>query len=344
MLKPPGVSTVLACLLLMLFSNLAMAAKTDIVVLTNGDRVTGEIKKLEAGLLEFSTDTMGTVNIEWRFIREVFSSKTQTVEMTSGVRWVGRLDKPEDSESIIITTARGPIQLNLTDVVAVWPVEATFWDKSELSVSVGFDYAKSTEITNFNIATDYLYRTSERLTDISARSYTTSQQSGEDQSRHELRGSHQYFLENQRFRSYMAGLETNEALGLNLRAYVGAGAGQYFVKTNNKWFSLSGGVLATRENPRDAPTEENIEAMGSLRYRYFRYASPERSFDTVFSVFPSVTDFGRVRADLRSTFKLEVIKDLFWAMEVYATYDSDPLTADAEGSDYGVTTSVGYKF
>ena len=45
------------------------AQKTDIVILENGDRITGEIKRLEAGLLNFSTDTMGTVNIEWRFIR-----------------------------------------------------------------------------------------------------------------------------------------------------------------------------------------------------------------------------------------------------------------------------------
>lgn len=38
--------------------------KTDIVILKNGDRVTGEIKNLEAGLLELKTDTMGTVYIQ----------------------------------------------------------------------------------------------------------------------------------------------------------------------------------------------------------------------------------------------------------------------------------------
>lgn len=331
-------------LVLVLASNAALASKTDIVVLTNGDRVTGDIKKLEAGLLEFSTDTMGTVNIEWRFILEVFSSKTQTVETTNGNRWVGRLDKPEDSDSLILVTPRGPIQLNLSEVVSVWPVEATFVDKSDLSVSAGFDFAKSTEITNLSLAADYLYRTSERQTDVSGRSYITSQSLGEEQSRHELKGSHQYFLPNQKFRAYMGGLETNDALGINLRTYVGAGLGRYLIKTNNKWFSISGGALATRENPRDAPSEDNIEAIGNVRYRYFRYATPERSFDTSLTLLPSLTDFGRVRSELRSTFRLEFIKNLFWALELYATYDSDPLTEDAEKSDYGLTSSVGYKF
>lgn len=334
------------CLLMLyLLSPLAaLAVKTDVVVLTNGDRVTGEVKSLEAGLLEFSTDTMGIVKIEWRFIADLYSSKTQTVETTNGNRWVGRLSKPEGSDSLILTTSEGAIQLNLAEVVSAWPVEATFWDKSELSVSAGFDYAKSTEITNLNLAADYRYRTDTRLTDASWRTYVTRQTDGDDQTRNEARASHQYFLPRQRFRSYLGGLETNEALGLNLRSYIGLGIGKYLVKTNNTWFSLGGGVIATNENPVDGSSEQNLEALGNLRYRYFRYAHPKRSFDTSLTVFPSLTDFGRVRSDLRSTFRLELIADLYWALELYANYDSEPLAEDVEKADYGITTSLGYKF
>ena len=63
--------------------------RTDIVILNNGDRVTGEIKSLEAGLLELKTDTMGTIRIEWRFISELISDKNQSVEVTDGRRWLG---------------------------------------------------------------------------------------------------------------------------------------------------------------------------------------------------------------------------------------------------------------
>ena len=331
-------------LLLMLFASCALAEKTDVVVLTNGDRITGEIRKLEAGLLEFKTDTMGTVNIEWRFIAQLFSQTNQTVEVTNGNRWVGKLEIPEGSESLILNSGRGPIQLNLKEVVSVWPVKATFWDKSELTVSAGLDYAKSTDIGNLNLAGDYLYRTSERVTDISSRSYITRQSEGEDQTRHELRGSHQYLLPEQRFRVYIAALETNEALGINLRANVGVGIGKYLAKTNNNWLSLSGGLLLSRENPVGSPSEDNIEAIGNLRHRYFQYAHPKRTFDTSLSVFPSLTDFGRVRADLRSTFRVELISDFYWSMELYANYDSDPLSEDVEKSDYGLTSSVSYKF
>jgi len=37
--------------------------KTDVIVLVNGDRLTGEIKSLDRGKLTFSTNDMGTIRI-----------------------------------------------------------------------------------------------------------------------------------------------------------------------------------------------------------------------------------------------------------------------------------------
>ena len=39
-----------------------------------------------------------------------------------------------------------------------------------------------------------------------------------------------------------------------------------------------------------------------------------------------------------------MIDDLFWSLEVYYDYDSDPEAEDAANSDYGVTTSVGWSY
>ena len=49
------------------------APKTDVVVLENGDRVTGEIKGLEHNRLRLSTDHMGTIYIEWDKIARLSS-------------------------------------------------------------------------------------------------------------------------------------------------------------------------------------------------------------------------------------------------------------------------------
>ena len=39
--------------------------RNDVVVLVNGNSVTGEIQSLEFGNLSYETDSMGTVDIDW---------------------------------------------------------------------------------------------------------------------------------------------------------------------------------------------------------------------------------------------------------------------------------------
>jgi len=340
-----SMSTFLLVVSLLVSPTSYAAEKNDIVILKNGDRITGEVKTLEAGLLELKTDTMGTVYIEWRFISVLVSDKTLFVESTDGSRWLGRLEKPADGDHIVVNTDQGPIDLPPGEVVSVWPVAATFLDKMDLDMSLGFDYSKATDITNFNLAVDFQHRSDQRLTESSLRSNITRQNSGEDQNRQELRLSQQFLRPEQKFRTWLVGLESNDALGVDLRLYGGGATGKYFVKTNNKQFYISGGLLATQENAEGGVSETNLEALGAVRYRYFRYATPERNFDTSLAVFPSLTDFGRVRLNLRSTFKLEFFRDLFWSMEFYATHDNQPLSGDeTEKTDFGIITALGWSY
>ncbi len=324
----------------------ALADKTDVVILTNGDKVTGEIKNLEAGQLEFSTDTMGTVFIEWRFIDDVISSKYQTLETTAGDRYLGRLQKPQEGEGILLVTSAGELELDPSEVVAAWPVEATVWDKMNLDLSAGIDYAKSTEITNLTFTGNFSYMTENRLFEATGSSYITRQgeDSEDEQTRQTLNAMYQYFLPNLKFRTYMAGLESNEALGVDLRIYAGGGVGQYFTKTNRTWFTGMAGLMLSQENPDEADSELNLEAVGALRHRYFHYAHPKRTWDNQLTVYPSLTDFGRWRAEANSTFKLEIVSDLYWSLQAYLSYDSDPLSEDAETTDYGVTSSLGWSY
>ncbi|MEM1410944.1 MAG: DUF481 domain-containing protein [Pseudomonadota bacterium] len=322
----------------------ALAEKTDIVILTNGDRVTGEIKKLEAGILQYKTDTMGTVNIEWRFIQSITTDKQQIIETIEGDRWLGKLQKPDEGDDVQIVTVRGPVEISTRDVVSAWPVEATFWDKIDLSVSVGYDFTNATGITNFNLSSDFLYRTDRHIYDATLRSDITRQAGADDQNRQEFRFAYQRILTAERFRSFLGGYEANDAIGLRSRLYGGAAIGNFFTKTNRNWWNGQVGLIATRETTIEGEKTENIEGILSTRWRYFQFATPERSVDTNLSVFPSLTDTGRWRADFRTTFKLELIVDLFWSMEFYGTYDSDPIDEGAEKSDYGVTTALGWSF
>ena len=94
----------------------------------------------------------------------------------------------------------------------------------------------------------------------------------------------------------------------------------------------------------EGDAETNLEAVGMLTYDYFKYSDPERSLRSNLRVFPSLTDAGRWRATFDTDFRLELVSDLFWKLTFYASYDSDPLSSEGASSDYGATSSLGYKF
>ena len=76
----------LACVLLLACLDQAIAAKSDVVTLINGNAVTGEIESLEFGVLKYSTDSMGTLTIDWEDIVSVTSDRHMQVELTDGRR------------------------------------------------------------------------------------------------------------------------------------------------------------------------------------------------------------------------------------------------------------------
>jgi hypothetical protein len=107
---------------------------------------------------------------------------------------------------------------------------------------------------------------------------------------------------------------------------------------------VGGGLDINREIPMDGEAETNLEAVGMVTFEYFKYSSPKRNFKFDFRVFPSITDFGRWRANLNSDFRLELVSDLFWKLGVYFDYDSAPISSDAATSDYGIVSGISYKF
>ena len=103
--------------------------------------------------------------------------------------------------------------------------------------------------------------------------------------------------------------------------------------------------MGTREElAGETSDQDTIEALGTVRWDWYRYDAPELDLSTTLQVIPNLTDTGRVRGELDVSLKWEMISDLFWELSYYHSYDSRPATEGAEKSDYGVVTSVGYDF
>lgn len=332
-------------LLLLIFCNATVwAAKTDIVLLRNGDRITGEVKGLELGKLTFKTDSMGTVYIEWEEIEELFSSTGQAIELTNGQRFYGPLAKGENEEMMVVKTEQGPVGLSTEDIISMYPVEASFWDRLDISADLGFKWDKGSNVGKYSIGVSTELRNPRYISRASFTSEVTTQQGREDSARATLDYTHLVFRQNKRYHAFFGNVENNDELGVDLRVLLGAGYGAVPVRSQRSWLSVGAGLAVNREFPVDGDPESNLEAVGMLTYDYFKYSNPERSFTSNFRVFPSVTDLGRWRATFDMDFRFELVSDLYWKLYFYTSYDSDPIAIEGASSDYGVTSSLGYKF
>jgi len=125
---------------------------------------------------------------------------------------------------------------------------------------------------------------------------------------------------------------------------VGIGYGWIPVRSNRTWLSVMAGLDVNHEIPTEGSEESNLEGVVGVSYEYFKFAVPKKSLRSNLTLFPSITGGGRVRAEFNTNFDIELIQDFFWDMEFYTSYDSKPISRDAETIDYGVNSSLAYKF
>lgn len=153
------------------------AAKTDVVVLQNGDSVTGEIKSLSFGDLRYSTDSMGTVNIEWDEIVSLVSDQSLQVEVTSGTRYFGNLLPAKKMGAIVVGRGENVQEVEILEVIRITPIETDekIWQRLEGSVSFGFDTDKASSVTSAYLNGGVRYRTRTFLLGLNVNQSVTDQ-------------------------------------------------------------------------------------------------------------------------------------------------------------------------
>jgi len=323
------------------------APKTDVVVLHNGDRLTGEVKSLEHNLLKFSTDTMGTIYIEWDKIASVKSDQYLLLEGSDGARYYGQLAQGEGDARLRVRTApdKPPEAVKMDAVVRAQPiVGGRAIDRLDGYVSAGLDIAKANDRRSTDFAAGLSTRSKVREWSIDATVNLTDDSSGETSERHTLRANYRQFRRGREFYLGFGSFERNTELDLNLRTLAGAGLGRFFVQSNRAEWGGAIGLAYSHENYTGGETFDSIEAVLGTSFSIYRYDFPETDIAGTLSLLPSLTESGRYRAEADLRAKYEFVDDLYFELKVYGSYDSQPPLADSEQSDYGLTTSLGYSF
>ncbi len=340
------ISALLITVIFAILSLPALAApKTDIIIFKNGDKLTGEIKSLKRGRLNFNTDATGTISIEWDKIAYIESLQKIQVETSSGMRFFGHLVSTDASGSLVVATSSGPQTLDDAHVISMEPIEDKGLGAFDIDLTIGYNFAKAGGVTQGNFGIDVDYRTLERIYSFTVSTTTNDSDTQEISKRANIGLQYTRLWKNRWFVDGNLTLDQNDELGLDLRTSLGSSGGRLLIQSNKMLLSVQAGLQISRENLIDEPDDtDSIEAVISASWDWFRFDAPELDWSTSAELIPSLTESGRVRANFDTGLKWEMFNDLKWGFSFYSSFDNKPQSPDASTSDYGVNTTLTYEF
>ena len=107
--------------------------KTDVLVMKNGDRMTCEIKGLDAGILYVSFDYIdGTASVDWSKVARLESTQLFIVKTQDGSMYTGGLATPESAADRpvriqVVETPEEEVMVDSTQVVQMVQTSENFW-------------------------------------------------------------------------------------------------------------------------------------------------------------------------------------------------------------------------
>jgi len=261
MIKNSRKNTARICMIIFLFllPLLAVAGpKTDTVYLFNGDRITGEIKRFEYGILVLKTDGLGTLKIEFDRIRTFYSKEEFTVQLSNGLRFFGSIDTSGTPGYVNLKVQSFKIPEPISAIVEFYPVKRAFWKRLDGSVDLGYSYTKASTVSQLNFSGNVDYRVKKSFTQLTGDLIFTDQQD-----RDRIRKQDYGFVFNRFFRktvfaSIFIGGQQNTELGTDMRLYAGLAIGNDFVHNNLHVLNGALGALFSTEVSQGDSTINSI--------------------------------------------------------------------------------------
>lgn len=323
----------------------APASYTDKIHLKNGDTITGDLKELDRGKLRFKTLTMDTVYINWVDVEFIESNKYLRIEETDGRFDYGIIRKSDLTDHLVIAGRGQEVEVPVLDVASLQPVRVkeSIWRRLEGDVSAGIDYKKASDILLINLSSNLRFKEEKYEVSFGANWNETSRTEDNNSSRADLSSTYTRFLGNRWFWKASVGFEHNEELGLDLRSLVGGTAGRYLIRRPTARLELNAGLAANLESRVDGTSTESVEGLIRSSLDIFKHSRPITRLTANINVFPGITESGRVRVNTDITLRNEIVRDLFWDLSFYSTYDNRPPDG-AESDDFGIVTSIGASF
>jgi putative salt-induced outer membrane protein YdiY len=326
------------CLLITLLTAIPLPAQAAVVVLKNGDRITGRVIKMQDTRLEIDTPSAGIIKIKWEEILSL------TTERPMSVKLYGEADIPEDAgeqrlDRIIVNTLGGEGAIPLRDVRAINFAENDY--RGYLSAG-GNQTSGNTKTQALNISGNLTYRRHEHRYYLDGK-YNRAEADGKDTANNSATNiQYDYFLAR---RFYVGGInliETDQFQDLTLRNTGSIVLGYDIFDREHHNLTIAAGPSAVYQDFSTDPA--TITPSSTVMWRYkFMFRGDDVVFFHKFQSFKDLGHGAAARINADQGFKVKIMNDWWINLEYDFRYNSEPV-AGKETVDTNIIFGFSYDF
>lgn len=330
---------VISCLVFLL--SLVAYAQKDTLVLNNDDRIIGEIKKMDRGVLTVKTSySSSDLKVKWKNVKTIKSTENFLISIADGERY--KVEGLQGSTDKTLVLNSGSDSISIDDIVFIKPVKDGFVSRLNASLSFGYNFTKASNLSSLTLAGTLGYTSDYYSIGTTFNGVRSNQDDVEEIRRIYGELSFNYFLKRDNFLIFQSEYLSNSEQKLKLRLTNKFGFGRYFIHNNRMFLTGAAGVAWNKEE-YDETLDENrnsAEAYVALDVNLFDFN--DLSLISGVTVYPSLTEKGRIRTDFKLDIKYDLPLDLFVKLSFNYNYDNKPVEG-ASYDDYIIGTTVGWE-
>lgn len=321
-------------------------ASADVLLLENGDRLTGKVESLIEGVLTFVSDLAGKVKIDAGRVKSIETSEPVTLVLPSGERIQVTLKGIADGQ---LQIEQKEIDVSWLSVVSINPPDPKAPDTPRWagSLTSNFGLTRSDrEAQNFDLNFDAKLKRGRHAYQTRG-SYFNARQSDEDGEMQTTRdawfarGQYDFFVQDRRFYYGSLRFDHDAIKDLDLRTVAGAGAGFTLIRNERTNYRIEIGASWVDERYRGGDRSDTMGMQFGSGLSHRINGSMSLSHDLTFVADPGKLDDYLLVSDfsVRSALNRAMFSELRFV------FDYDPVPrAGSRKDNYRYLMGLGFRF
>lgn len=332
----------------LVFSSAFAKAQTDTIFFNENNIIVGEVKEMNRGVLIIETDYSDSdFKIEWEKVKRFKSDQYFNISLSNRQNILHVQINTITDGKIAIAGEDGGEILNIEDIVYLRQLKDDFWSKLSASIDLGYTLTKANSQEQFNTRSSLGYKSNKWILSATYNQVRSTRSDVDPTKRVDASIGANRQLKNGFFIGAQLNFLSNTEQLIDLRTTGQLGGGYYISRTNNMYWNGFLGLAFNNENfteiaDSDTPSQDRNSYEAVVGTELNLYDIGDFKMLTNIAWYPSITETGRNRVDLRLDISYDLPFDFYIKSGITLNYDNRP-TEGASTSDYVFQTGFGWE-